>query len=100
VIYVTLNQQCSILVAGTLMFPYNYAMAGRNHDVSNCNCATQTGGHEDHGNVGHDNTGTANIGNGNHGTQNVGNGNSGSNNVGNGNIGNNYLDDLIPGICV
>ena len=53
----------------------------------------QTGGPEDHGNVGHGNTGTANIGNENVGSHNVGNGNTGRNNVGNGNTGSNFVGD-------
>ncbi|HET7147525.1 MAG TPA: pentapeptide repeat-containing protein [Candidatus Nitrosopolaris sp.] len=90
----------TILVAGTLLFPYNYAMAGKSHDASHSNTANgaQIGGPEDHDNIGHGNTGTANIGNGNHGIHNMGNGNTGRNNVGNGNTGSNLVTDPIP--CV
>jgi hypothetical protein len=38
----------SMLVAGTLLFPYNYAMAGKNHDDSKSNTANGIG---DSGNV-------------------------------------------------
>ena len=76
----------TILVAGTLLFPYNYAMAGKNQDASKSNTA-QIGGPKDNGNVGHGNTGSNNIGNGNHGTHNVGNGNTGDGNIGNKNLG-------------
>jgi hypothetical protein len=87
----------TILVAGTLVFPYNYAMAGKNQDASKSNTA-QIGGPKDHGNVGHGNTGTANIGNGNVGTHNVGNGNTGIKNIGNANTGSNFIGDPIPGV--
>jgi hypothetical protein len=87
----------TILVAGTLLFPYNYAMAGKNQDASKSNTA-QVGGPKDHGNIGHGNTGTNNIGNGNVGSHNVGNGNTGRNNVGNGSTGSNLVTDPIP--CV
>jgi PPE-repeat protein len=95
----------TVLVAGTPLFPYNYAMAAgknKNHDASHSNTANgaQIGGPEDHGNIGYGNTGTANIGNGNHGTQNVGNGNTGNTNVGNDNTGNRNLGDPIPGVDV
>jgi Pentapeptide repeats (8 copies) len=80
----------TILVAGTLLFPYNYAMAGKNQDASKSNTA-QVGGPKDHGNVGHGNTGTNNIGNGNVGSHNVGNGNPGRNDIGNGNTGSNIV---------
>jgi hypothetical protein len=57
----------TVLAAGTLLFPHNYAMAGKNQDASKSNTynGAQTGGPGDNGNVGHGNTGTANIGNGN-----------------------------------
>jgi hypothetical protein len=90
----------TMLLAGTLLFPHNYAMAGKNQDASKSNThnGVQTGSPKDHGNVGHGNTGTANIGNGNQGSHNVGNGNTGRNNVGNGNTGRNFVGDPIP--CV
>lgn len=80
----------TILVAGALVFAYNYAMAGKNQDASKSNThnGVQIGGPKDKGNVGHGTTGTANIGNGN----------VGSHNVGNGNTGNNFVGNPIPGV--
>ncbi|MGB7957068.1 MAG: pentapeptide repeat-containing protein [Candidatus Nitrosopolaris sp.] len=90
----------TIIVAGALVFPYNYAMAGKNQDASKSNThnGVQIGGTKDNGNVGHGNTGTANIGNGNVGSHNVGNGNTGRNNIRNGNTGSNFVGDPIPGV--
>ena len=53
----------TILVAGALVFAYNYAMAGKNQDASKSNThnGVQIGGPKDKGNVG--NTGNNFVGN-------------------------------------
>ncbi|MGB6671737.1 MAG: hypothetical protein WBE34_04820 [Candidatus Nitrosopolaris sp.] len=47
------------------MFPYNYAMAGKNQDASKSDTdnGAQVGGPRDSGNVGNGNTGDGNTGN-------------------------------------